>query len=119
LSAAEVKAGVPIRGPIKTPSSATPSIVSGSTSAIIESEPKSATELEGLALATLREIMLMSMMDSSRVAAAKEVLVRVAAEREASGANGKKQVRLAVAEARIAGGGKFAPAEPPAIYRAN
>ena len=80
--------------------------------------PTSAAELEGLALATLKQIMRAGPQDGPRVSAAKAVKEWADAERErdaeSRGITGKKAAAQATAEAKIAAGGKFeAPPPPP------
>jgi hypothetical protein len=75
-----------------------------------EPEPASASELVGLALSTLKQIMRKGPQDGPRVAAAKEVFRRDEAERAPGG---KKAVAKEAAERRFAAGGKFAPPPPP------
>jgi hypothetical protein len=61
--------------------------------------PKSYSEMEDLARATLRHIMLKSPQDAPRVAAAREVILRAEQERETrNGVTGKKAAQRAVVE---------------------
>lgn len=84
-----------------------------------EPDPPNARSLEGLALATLRQIMRKGPQDGPRVVAAKEVLKMAAEERAASGLSGRKAAQQAAADRVIAGGGKFAAPAPPSTTRAQ
>jgi hypothetical protein len=79
-------------------------------------EPFKASDLKGLALKALKQIIEASPSDSARVAAIKEAHSRIDKEEMAGTPEGKKAQAKQSAEALMSGGGKFsAPSSPPSL----
>jgi hypothetical protein len=74
----------------------------------------SASEIENLALSTLKHIMEHSPQDGARVSAAREILVRARQEKVAGGLLGKKEQQRARAAELGKPGGRFALRQAPA-----
>ncbi len=82
--------------------------------------PRSARDLRGLALATLKAIMEKGSSEAARVAAAREALSRADGERGPvlrPQPLGKKEAAAQAAKDRVASGGRFAPTPPPTNAR--